>query len=90
MYVCMYICHHHHLLTTALVFLLILAGVYAYRQKRRAERADKKNNPFGKIGEFTSTILIRLLFILFGVNHNLTSEDFISITVITCSILGLK
>lgn len=33
----------------ALVLLLILAGVYAYRQKRRAERADKKNNPFGKI-----------------------------------------
>lgn len=28
------------------LLLLIFAGVYAYRQKRRAERADKKNNPF--------------------------------------------
>ncbi|KAK1386295.1 putative leucine-rich repeat receptor-like protein kinase [Heracleum sosnowskyi] len=29
-----------------ILLLLIFAGVYAYRQKRRAERADKKNNPF--------------------------------------------
>lgn len=35
---------------SALLLLLILAGLYAYRQKRRAERADKQNNPFGKIG----------------------------------------
>ncbi|KAL1833378.1 hypothetical protein ACET3Z_003029 [Daucus carota] len=29
-----------------LVLLLVIAGLYAYRQKRRAERADKQNNPF--------------------------------------------
>ncbi|KAL8116922.1 hypothetical protein AgCh_023197 [Apium graveolens] len=31
---------------SVVLLLLIFAGVYAYRQKRRAERADKKNNPF--------------------------------------------
>lgn len=34
---------------SALFLLLILAGLYAYRQKRRAERADQQNNPFGMI-----------------------------------------
>jgi cbb3-type cytochrome oxidase subunit 3 len=34
---------------TVLVLLLLLAGVYAFRQKRRAERASEKLNPFGKI-----------------------------------------
>ncbi|KAM7474428.1 hypothetical protein LguiB_021671 [Lonicera macranthoides] len=29
-----------------LLLLLLLAGFYAYRQKRRAERADHQNNPF--------------------------------------------
>ncbi|XP_047321606.1 leucine-rich repeat receptor protein kinase HPCA1-like isoform X2 [Impatiens glandulifera] len=29
-----------------LVVLAILAGVYAFRQKKRAEKADKQNNPF--------------------------------------------
>ncbi|XP_047321862.1 leucine-rich repeat receptor protein kinase HPCA1-like [Impatiens glandulifera] len=29
-----------------LVMLAILAGVYAFRQKKRAEKADKQNNPF--------------------------------------------
>ncbi|KAM7474427.1 hypothetical protein LguiB_021670 [Lonicera macranthoides] len=31
---------------TGLFLLLLLAGFYAYRQKRRAERADHQNNPF--------------------------------------------
>ena len=31
--------------------LLIVAGLYACRQKGRAERATKKNSPFGKIGK---------------------------------------
>ncbi|CAK9177852.1 unnamed protein product [Ilex paraguariensis] len=31
---------------SVLVILVLLAGVYAFRQKRRAERADKQNNPF--------------------------------------------
>ncbi|KAJ9162731.1 hypothetical protein P3X46_022487 [Hevea brasiliensis] len=30
----------------ALVLLLLLAGVYAYHQKKRAERATERNNPF--------------------------------------------
>lgn len=30
-----------------LVLLLIVAGVYALRQRRRADTADKKNDPFG-------------------------------------------
>lgn len=33
-----------------LVLLLLIAGVYAFRQKGRAERATKKNSPFGKTG----------------------------------------
>jgi cbb3-type cytochrome oxidase subunit 3 len=32
---------------TILLLLLVLAGVYALRQKRRAERASEKLNPFG-------------------------------------------
>jgi hypothetical protein len=31
---------------SALVLLLLLAGLYAYRQKKRAEKADQQNNPF--------------------------------------------
>ncbi|KAG8639641.1 hypothetical protein MANES_14G162000v8 [Manihot esculenta] len=31
---------------SALVLLLLLAGLYAYRQKKRAERATELNNPF--------------------------------------------
>uniref|UniRef100_A0A5B6ZQ21 non-specific serine/threonine protein kinase n=1 Tax=Davidia involucrata TaxID=16924 RepID=A0A5B6ZQ21_DAVIN len=31
---------------SVLVLLLLLAGFYAFCQKRRAERADKQNNPF--------------------------------------------
>ncbi|KAF2317300.1 hypothetical protein GH714_019757 [Hevea brasiliensis] len=31
---------------SALVLLLLLAGVYAYHQKKRAERATEQNNPF--------------------------------------------
>ncbi|KAL6964526.1 hypothetical protein U1Q18_035576 [Sarracenia purpurea var. burkii] len=31
---------------SVLVLLALLAGVYAFRQKRRTERADKVNNPF--------------------------------------------
>jgi uncharacterized protein (DUF2062 family) len=34
---------------TVLLLLLLLAGVYAFRQKRRAERASDQLNPFGKI-----------------------------------------
>lgn len=30
-----------------LVLLLVIAGIYAYRQKGRAERAIVKNTPFG-------------------------------------------
>jgi hypothetical protein len=33
---------------TILLLLLLLAGVYALRQKRRAERASEQLNPFGK------------------------------------------
>jgi amino acid transporter len=32
---------------TILLLLLVLAGVYSLRQKRRAERASEKLNPFG-------------------------------------------
>lgn len=35
---------------SVLVLLALLAGIYAFRQKRRAETADKQNNPFGKLG----------------------------------------
>ncbi|KAG5549939.1 hypothetical protein RHGRI_015041 [Rhododendron griersonianum] len=31
---------------SVLVLLALLAGIYAFRQKRRAETADKQNNPF--------------------------------------------
>jgi Leucine-rich repeat (LRR) protein len=31
---------------SALVLLLLIAGLYAYRQKKRAEKADHQNNPF--------------------------------------------
>lgn len=31
---------------SALVLLLLLAGLYAYRQKKKAERATEQNNPF--------------------------------------------
>lgn len=30
------------------MLLLLLAGVYSFRQKRRAERATERSNPFGK------------------------------------------
>ena len=33
---------------SALVLLLVLAGVYAICQKRRAEKAAEQSNPFGK------------------------------------------
>jgi hypothetical protein len=33
-----------------LLLLLVLAGVYAFHQKKRAKRATEQNNPFGKIG----------------------------------------
>jgi hypothetical protein len=33
---------------TILLLLSLLAGVYALRQKRRAERASEQLNPFGK------------------------------------------
>jgi hypothetical protein len=33
-----------------LLLLLVLAGLYAFHQKKRAERATEQNNPFGKIG----------------------------------------
>lgn len=32
-----------------LLLLLTIAGVYALRQKKRAERATDQNNPFGNI-----------------------------------------
>jgi cbb3-type cytochrome oxidase subunit 3 len=32
-----------------LLLLLVLAGVHAFRQKKRAERAIELNNPFGKM-----------------------------------------
>jgi hypothetical protein len=35
---------------SVLLSLLVLAGVYAFHQKKRAERAIEQNNPFGKIG----------------------------------------
>lgn len=35
------------------MLLLLLAGFYAYRQKRRAERADHQNNPFGNYQQLT-------------------------------------
>jgi uncharacterized membrane protein (DUF485 family) len=35
---------------SVLLLLLVLAGVYAFHQKKRAERASEQNNPFGKIG----------------------------------------
>ena len=35
---------------SVLALLSLLVGIYAFRQKRRAERADKVNNPFGKTG----------------------------------------
>ena len=34
---------------TVLLLLLLLAGVYAFHQKRRAERASEQLNPFCKI-----------------------------------------
>ena len=34
---------------SVLLLLALLVGIYAFRQKRRAEIADKQNNPFGKI-----------------------------------------
>jgi uncharacterized integral membrane protein len=34
---------------TVLLLLVLVAGVYAFRQKRRAERASDQLNPFGKI-----------------------------------------
>lgn len=34
---------------SVLFLLLLIAGIYAFRQKRRAEVAAKKNDPFGKI-----------------------------------------
>ena len=33
----------------SVLLLALLVGIYAFRQKRRAEIADKQNNPFGKI-----------------------------------------
>ncbi|KAL1212287.1 Leucine-rich repeat receptor protein kinase HPCA1 [Cardamine amara subsp. amara] len=39
-----------------LLLLLILAGVYALRQKKRAERATDQNNPFGKWDTSKSSI----------------------------------
>jgi hypothetical protein len=33
-----------------LLLLLVLAGVYAFHQKKRARMAIEQNNPFGKIG----------------------------------------
>lgn len=39
---------------SVLFLLLVLAGIYAYRQKKKAERATKESNPFGmKIISFT-------------------------------------
>ncbi|KAJ8768043.1 hypothetical protein K2173_020983 [Erythroxylum novogranatense] len=35
---------------TVLLVLLILAGLYAYRQKKRAEKANHEINPFGQTG----------------------------------------
>ena len=32
-----------------LLLLLLFAGVYAFRQKKRAEKATDHSNPFGKI-----------------------------------------
>lgn len=32
---------------TVLLLLLLLAGVYAFRQKKRAETATKQSDPFG-------------------------------------------
>lgn len=32
-----------------LVLLIILAGIYALRQRKKAKRAVEKSNPFGKI-----------------------------------------
>ena len=34
---------------SVLFLLLVLAGIYAYRQRKRAERATKESNPFGMI-----------------------------------------
>ena len=34
---------------SVLFLLLVLAGIYAYRQKKKAERATKESNPFGMI-----------------------------------------
>ncbi|XAR49197.1 Non-specific serine/threonine protein kinase [Bertholletia excelsa] len=31
---------------SVLLLVALIAGIYAYRQKKRAERADKQNNPF--------------------------------------------
>lgn len=32
---------------SVLVLLLLFAGVYAFRQKKRAEKANEQINPFG-------------------------------------------
>ena len=34
---------------TVLVLLLLLAGVYAFHSKKRAERAIKRTKPFGEL-----------------------------------------
>lgn len=45
------------------MLLALLAGIYAFRQKRRAEIADKQNNPFGKLGvNLTKDISLSLFF----------------------------
>ena len=37
---------------SVLVVLLLLAGVYAFRQKKRAEKAIGQSNPFSKIAPY--------------------------------------
>ncbi|XP_028127258.1 probable leucine-rich repeat receptor-like protein kinase At5g49770 isoform X1 [Camellia sinensis] len=40
---------------SVLVILSLLVGIYAFRQKRKAERADKVNNPFASWGPSNSS-----------------------------------
>ena len=55
-----------------LVLLLLIAGVYAFCQKRRAERATEKSNPFGK----TRTLSESSLFLdgMVFINHYFSSN----------------
>ena len=43
---------------SVLVLVLILVGIYAIRQKRRAKRATDQNNPFGKTYPLFSSSLV--------------------------------